>query len=622
MLHRDISKKNIKPKSWLKKTAAFLIVAGVFFVVRNALAQPNLGINSLAEGGVQLAQTDIRVIVARIIEVFLGLLGTVAVVLIIYAGWQWMSSAGDAAKIVSAKKTLINAIIGLAIILSAFGITQFIVSRLISATSGGAPEGGVGVYGQPFSGSLGAGIVESHAPDRGATAFRNTRVAITFKEAIDERTLINDTNGDGIFGNANDEVNLNGFKMVKTATLKQNNNNFKNVNNADLVSAIVKFTPDKKNFVFSPKALLGDATEPTSYTVFLTANIKKADGTNAFSGSFGSGYQWEFQVDPVVDNTPPKLDSIIPEKGLNPRNTIVQLNFSEGLDPTSASGDTASGGGGFQNIILKNGAVILGGSYKISNGYRTVEFTTRDLCGTNSCGGEIYCLPVSSVIAGLVKAAAVGTDPPQATGFPYNGIVDLAGNSFDGNGNGAATGPSEQSGKPAYDWIGGTASAQGDDVAWQFNTTDQIDLVPPKINAIEPGLSAENVGLDAPVQITFSKIMSAGALNNSNLAILHDVPAPYEMSYSVYAEALDQNSQPLAKGAIPAQTKAIIKHGSFVPSKAGGTQYNYFPSVNSKVRDLRQNCYNPSAGPSCTPTQAAPYCCNGAASAVKCNYVP
>lgn len=619
---RDMLKQVIKPRKWLKKTAAFLIVAGVFFVARNVLAQPNLGINTLAEGGAQLAQTDIRVIIARIIEVFLGLLGTVAVVLIIYAGWQWMSAAGDAAKIASAKKTLINAVIGLAIILSAFGITQFIVSRLISATTGGGPAGGTGAYSQPFSGSLGAGIVESHAPDRGATAFRNTKVAVTFKLALDERTLVNDTNGDGIFGNADDEVNLNGFKMVKTAVLKQNNNNFKNVNNSDLVSAIVKFTPDKKNFVFSPKALLGDATEPVSYTVLLTSSIKKADGTNAFSGSFGSGYQWEFQVDPVVDNTPPRLDSIIPEKGLNPRNTIVQLNFSESVDPTSASGDAAAGGGGFQNIVLKNGAVILGGSYKISNGYRTVEFTTRDLCGTNSCGGDIYCLPASSIIFGLVKAAAVGADPPQAIGFPYNGIVDLAGNSFDGNGNGASTGPSEQSGKPAYDWIGGVASAQGDDAAWQFNTSDQIDLVPPKINKIEPGLSAENVGLDAPIQITFSKIMSASTLNNTNLAIMHDVPAPYEMSYSIYAEALDQNEEPVAKGTEPAFSRAIIKHGSFAPSVLGGAQYNYFPSVNSKVKDLRQNCYNPSAGPSCAPTQAAPYCCNGAASAVKCNYVP
>jgi len=619
---RDILQKFFQPRLWFKKTAALLVVAGVFFVIGKVYAQTDLGINTLAESGVQLAQTDIRVIVARIIQVFLGLLGMIAVILIIYAGWQWMSAAGDAQKIGSAKKTLINAVIGLAIILSAVGITQFIISSLIKATTGGDEGNMIAGYTQPFSGSLGAGIVESHVPDRGAVAFRNTKIAVTFKEAIDERTLTSDTNNNGIFGDASDEVNLTGFKMTKTSILKQNNNSFKNISNNDLVSAIVKMTPDKKSFVFAPKALLGDATEATSYTVFLTTNVKKADGTKAFSGAFGDGYQWEFQVDPIVDNTPPKIISIIPEKGLNPRNTIVQMNFSESIDPTSSSGEATQGGGGFQNIILKNGAVILGGSYKISNGYKTVEFTTRDLCGTNSCGGDIYCLPANTLISGLIKAATLGNEPPQAAGFPYNGVVDLAGNSFDGNGNGTATGPSAQSGKPAYNFVGGVAATQGDDLAWQFNTTDQIDLTPPRIIKIEPGISAENVGLEVPVQITFSKVMSASSLNNSNLIINHDVPSPYEMWFGVYADALDQNDQPVQAGIEPVRTKAILKHGSFAPSKVGGTQYNYFPAVSSKVQDLRQNCYNPSAGPSCTPTALAPYCCNGVASAAKCGYIP
>ncbi|MFA5133189.1 MAG: hypothetical protein WC459_00035 [Patescibacteria group bacterium] len=597
-------------------------MAGVFFVFQKVFAQSDLGINSLAEGGVELARTDIRVIIGRIIEVFLGLLGMIAVVLIIYAGWLWMSAAGDSQKIASAKKTLINAIIGLAIILSAFGITQFIVSGLIRATSGQSEENLLAGYSQPFSGSLGSGIIESHVPDRGATVFRNTKIAVTFKEAIDEKTLITDINKNGIFGDANDEASLTAFKMVKTAILKQNNNNFKNINNSDLVSVTARFTPDKKNFVFTPKALLGDTTEPVSYTVLLANTIKKSDGSKAFSGSFSDGYQWEFQVDPIIDSTPPKITSVVPERGLNPRNTIVQINFSESIDPTSASGETTVGGGGFQNIILKNGVIILGGSYKISNAYRTVEFTTRDLCGTNSCGGDVYCLPARALISGQISAATLGSDPPQAAGFPYNGIVDLAGNSFDGNGDGTAQGPTSQSGKPAYAWVGGNSTSQGDDLSWQFNTTDEIDLVPPRINKVEPGISAQNVGVDIPIQITWSKIMSASTLNNKNLAITHDVPKPYEFWYSVYSDLLDKNDQPVVSGITPVRTKVSIKHGSFAPSIAGGTQYNYFPSTNSKVQDITQNCYNPSAGPSCTPTQALPYCCNGAASAAKCGYVP
>jgi hypothetical protein len=294
----------------------------------------------------------------------------------------------------------------------------------------------------------------------------------------------------------------------------------------------------------------------------------------------------------------------------------VQINFSEGLDPTSASGDVASGGTGFQNISLQTGGAVLAGGYKIGNGYKTVEFTTRDACGTNSCGGTIYCLPANAVVAALVKAATLGAEPPQAAGFPYDGIVDLAGNSMDGNGNGKADGP-----KTNFVWNSGNATL-GDNVSWQFNTSDQIDLVPPKISAILPGLSAQNVGLNMPVKATFNKVMSVTTLNNSNLSITHDVPPPYEMFYGVDAEALDALDQPIAAGAEPVKTRAIIKHGAFAPSVFGGAQYNYFPGIKSKVQDLRQNCYNPSAGPSCTPTALAPYCCNGIPSAGKCNYIP
>ncbi len=588
-----------------KKTTIALFACVVFFVARAALAQPNLGINSLAEGGVQLAQTDIRIIIARIVQVFLGLLGTIAVVLIIYGGWQWMSAAGDAAKIGAARKTLINAAIGLAIILSAFGIAQFIVGVLTGATTGGG-EGGTVVYGQPLSGSLGSGIIAGHVPDRGASAPRNTKVAITFKEAIDSASLITSAG----------EANKNIFKMAKTAVLKQAGNNFKNLSDADLVTARANFTPDKLNFVFAPTALLGSPSEPTSYTVFFTSGLKKADGANAFSGAFSSGYEWEFQVDPIVDVTPPKIASIIPSQGINPRNTIVQINFSESLDPTSASGEVSAGGTGFQNITLSTGATILAGGYKIGNGYKTVEFTTKDACGTNSCGGTIYCLPANEVIAALVKAATLGAEPPQAAGFPYDGIVDLAGNSLDGNGNGKAEGP-----KTNFVWNSGNA-ALGDNVSWQFNTSDQIDLVPPKISAIDPGLSAQNVGLNTPVKVTFDKVMSVATLNNTNLSITHDVPPPYEMSYGVDSDALDALDQPIVAGATPVKTRATIKHGSFAPSVFGGAQYNYFPSVKSTVQDLRQNCYNPSAGPSCTPTALAPYCCNGIPSAGKCNYIP
>ena len=613
---REISKKVIK------KATVLLVVVVVFFVAKNALAQQDLGINILADEGVALGQTDIRVIIGRIVQVFLGLLGTIAVVLIIYGGWLYMSSAGDSQKIAKAKQTLINAVIGLLIILSSLTISQFIIGSLISATSGGGAISGPGAYSQPLSGSLGAGIIESHVPERGATAPRNTKLAVTFKEAMDGASLVLDTDNSGILGDNGDLVNKDTFKLVMTSVLKANNNSFKNISDSDLVDLVVKFTPDKKSFVLAPLNFLGNPTENVSYTAYISPELKKVDGTDAFSGVFSDGYQWEFQVEPKIDTTPPKLLSVIPSKGINPKNTIVQLNFSESLDPTSASGDF-SAGSGFQNITLMVDGGILSGSYKIANAYKTVEFVTDDLCGMNSCGGNVYCLPGNKLISGKVLAATVGSEPPQSIGFPYNGIVDLAGNSFDGNGDGIASGPTSQSGNPPYNWIGGIVASQGDDVAWQFNTSDQIDLIPPKITKIDPGLSAQNISLEIPIEATFDKIMSVFTLNNENLGLNHDVPAPYELWYSIRAEVLDSLGQPVLPGDDPVKTKAIIKHGSFAPSLLPpAVQYNYFPIITSKIQDLRQNCFNPSAGPSCVPTATSPYCCNGVLSAIKCSFIP
>ena len=68
----------------------------------------------------KLGDEDPRTIIAKLINVALGFLGIIAVVLIIYAGWLWMSSAGNPEVIGRAKKVLTNAVIGLIIILAAF----------------------------------------------------------------------------------------------------------------------------------------------------------------------------------------------------------------------------------------------------------------------------------------------------------------------------------------------------------------------------------------------------------------------------------------------------------------------------------------------------------------------
>lgn len=66
-------------------------------------------------------------IALNIIEIVSMLIGYVAIGMILYGGFQYLISSGSADMIKRAKSTITNAIIGLVLSLSAFGIVNLIV---------------------------------------------------------------------------------------------------------------------------------------------------------------------------------------------------------------------------------------------------------------------------------------------------------------------------------------------------------------------------------------------------------------------------------------------------------------------------------------------------------------
>ncbi|MDP2830439.1 MAG: hypothetical protein Q8O21_00010, partial [bacterium] len=111
----------------------FALVIAVFAIADSALAADLWGGQ---EGAVETAlglggTKDPRVVAASIIRVALGFLGVIALGLIIYAGFLWMTSAGNEQKIDQAKSILKNALIGLIIILASFGLVSFIINKLL-----------------------------------------------------------------------------------------------------------------------------------------------------------------------------------------------------------------------------------------------------------------------------------------------------------------------------------------------------------------------------------------------------------------------------------------------------------------------------------------------------------
>jgi hypothetical protein len=122
-------------KETLRHVAAGAITLGVMALPMLALAQgtgPDLGLNYATAIG--LGTQDIRTTISGIIKAFMGLLGIIAVVIILYGGFKWMTAMGAQEKVDEAKKLIISGIIGLVIILTAYAIAQFVVGAIVNGT--------------------------------------------------------------------------------------------------------------------------------------------------------------------------------------------------------------------------------------------------------------------------------------------------------------------------------------------------------------------------------------------------------------------------------------------------------------------------------------------------------
>ncbi len=123
----------------MARTAAIVGIGSAFalqFVSKGAHAQSkalqnlnaSLGATSSA-AGIQTTK-DLATLVGSFIAAALGLLGVVLVVLIVYAGFIWMTAQGNEEKIKKAKGMITSAVIGIIIIFAAYAITQFVVGAL------------------------------------------------------------------------------------------------------------------------------------------------------------------------------------------------------------------------------------------------------------------------------------------------------------------------------------------------------------------------------------------------------------------------------------------------------------------------------------------------------------
>lgn len=90
-------------------------------------------------GDSTLDETALRDVIVRIVKILLGFLGLIAVIIIIYAGFIWMTAAGNEEKVSTARATLTAGLIGLIIIIAAYALTSFVVNIIYNIIGSESP---------------------------------------------------------------------------------------------------------------------------------------------------------------------------------------------------------------------------------------------------------------------------------------------------------------------------------------------------------------------------------------------------------------------------------------------------------------------------------------------------
>jgi hypothetical protein len=100
--------------------------------VMPAFAALNVGLDYGTYTG--LGTKDIREGVMNVVTALLGFLGIIAILIILWGGFKWMTAAGNEEKVGEAKKILTAGIIGLVIIFVSYALAAFVITQLMSAT--------------------------------------------------------------------------------------------------------------------------------------------------------------------------------------------------------------------------------------------------------------------------------------------------------------------------------------------------------------------------------------------------------------------------------------------------------------------------------------------------------
>ena len=115
-----------------------LSLSGAAFAQADIQSSTCRGAEELKFGGtvrceqLQASERDVNDLIATVINIFSVIVGIIAVIMIVYGGFRYITSGGDTQKVTSARNTILYAIVGLIIVALAQFIVRFVLAKATS----------------------------------------------------------------------------------------------------------------------------------------------------------------------------------------------------------------------------------------------------------------------------------------------------------------------------------------------------------------------------------------------------------------------------------------------------------------------------------------------------------
>lgn len=125
-------------KKIAKHLLSLVLVLSVFVIpaltsAAGTISVTDLGTNEVSTG-LELGEKSPIETATSLINTVMIFLGLIAVCIILFGGFKWMTAMGSEDKIGEAKKLMGAGVVGIVIILSAWGIAKYVLEKAVDVT--------------------------------------------------------------------------------------------------------------------------------------------------------------------------------------------------------------------------------------------------------------------------------------------------------------------------------------------------------------------------------------------------------------------------------------------------------------------------------------------------------